>query len=245
MSTSAAGGIGTGHVNIRSTTRSSKSQKVGRTRSGIPWPLGAALLVALLASLALNGWLLSGKSFTPRSLFANGSNVDAGSSQPASPTSTNQDEPFKPASGKPSKVTFVVTWKYNDFVGSKPDTGAFVILVPKGRKLLKASSLFPDVVLKGLDEKYLDDNGVLYAKVGGTAKAVFNKVPPGEYDVFLKSKNTRNAAEKGGPDQKLLEHTFPAETAKFMLMNKVDFQHITVGEGEDLEFEHDFGITDF
>jgi hypothetical protein len=129
-------------------------------------------------------------------------------------------------------------------VGNKPDTGAKVILVPKGQNGVECKIMFLDL-MNDSERDRLKQQNVFYATVGGTGRAVFNKVEPGDYEAFLISENTTLTPEIFEHALKALKATFTEKSVVGIPLNKVHFMKISVGDGESLEFEHDFGITHF
>ena len=147
-----------------------------------------------------------------------------------------------PAEGlAPSKVSVEVTFQFNRTIGHKPDTGAHVILVPKDVKSIAVSILFPRI---NSESKALESAGAYYAKVGGSGKAILNRVRPGRYKMYIISENTNCIAELRELYAKIYQIAFPGmpEVMPFQHMHS---QEIEVGEREDLEFSHDFGLTAF
>lgn len=92
------------------------------------------------------------------------------------------------------------------------------------------------------DREYLKKAGVFYAKANGFGKAVLNAVTPGEYDAFVFSRNTNDYTEGAGERRAASRKTFPNGAGE-LLGAKFYSTTISVGEGEELEFEHDFGLT--
>lgn len=146
---------------------------------------------------------------------------------------------------KPGKVIVTVTWKYNDFVGNKPDTGAVVLLLPDGLKQrLPGNWINPMLsstnMLRNSFSQEAAKFGVLIAIVGGDGKAVFNRVKPGRYTAVIVSKNTREQVEIVELQEKALCRWFDKPTFG---VHKSTTLTIEVDPGEDYLTSHDFGLT--
>lgn len=168
------------------------------------------------------------------------------SKRPAgNPTPTSgADIAQTPKDTKPGKVKINVTWQYNEYVGSKPDTNAVVILVPKGFKgRVPSQGLHPVFATIGFDltKKDLQQKGVYVGLVGGNGMASIAGVPPGDYKLIIISKNTKVDPELGESTEKVLAYYLDnSDTAK---VYKVHLSEITVISGEEVEDSHDFGNT--
>ena len=72
---------------------------------------------------------------------------------------------------KPGGLTWNVYWKYNDYVGNKPDSGAKIKLIPFDKT--QKDSIF---------ETTADLNG----------NYAINEIPPGKYFLIVESENTKD-----------------------------------------------------
>lgn len=72
---------------------------------------------------------------------------------------------------KTGKVTGDVSYKYNNYVGNKPDTGATIFLISKNVKTL------PDKIGLGLSS---NTEGVYRTEVDGSGKYTFDRIPVGK-----------------------------------------------------------------
>jgi uncharacterized protein YcfL len=89
---------------------------------------------------------------------------------------------------KTGKVTGTVTYKYNNYVGNKADTGALVILVSKS-----VTSL-PDSLGLGMISELPE--GCYGKKVDGSGNYTFDNVPTGEYYLIIISANTNENMDR-------------------------------------------------
>jgi len=91
------------------------------------------------------------------------------------------------------KVVVTVTWKYNDYVGHKPDTDAVVILLPEALTTKpEGEFLFPPFVKIALErcKREMEAKGAYLEIAGGDGKATFNQVKAGKYVLVIVSNNT-------------------------------------------------------
>lgn len=145
---------------------------------------------------------------------------------------------------KPGKVMMTVTWKYNDFVGNKPDTGSVVVLVPEQLSGKLPNCLLPfggELLLEYTREK-IAEKGAYIEVVGGDGKAAFNRVKPGNYTLVVVSSNAKENPEIDKLEMKVLERFFQEPNTLF---RKVSTAKIEVVPGETFEKSHDFGLTYF
>jgi len=104
----------------------------------------------------------------------------------------SKQEIFGPAAKKYAStsygsVTGMVTWQYNESIGTKPDTGADVLLVQTNHAPT-ADDSYSLLVFSGL----LDDT-IYSAEVDGSGNYYFNNIPTGEYYIMIKGKNTNES----------------------------------------------------
>lgn len=144
---------------------------------------------------------------------------------------------------KKAKVRVTVTWKYNNFKGHVPDEGAVVILIPKGlgRKLPSAglSPRFARTSINATQNNIAGYNAFV-GIAGGDGKVVVNRVIPGAYTMVIISKSTTSSPELAKLNADVLSRYFDGDPAPGQ---KVEVKDIEVLEDEDLELNHDFGIT--
>ena len=141
---------------------------------------------------------------------------------------------------KTGSVTGTVTYKYNDYVGNKPDTDAKVLLISKS-----VTSL-PDSVALGLISSLPD--GCYGTKVDGSGKYQFDNIPVGDYYIVIISKNTNSGSENGSLYWGFSVYNMFSKDAQETANNtcwlhKIKSTSITVKEGQTSTFSHDFGIT--
>ena len=79
-------------------------------------------------------------------------------------------------------VQGTVSWKYNDFVGSRPDVGAKVYLFSKNYKENKGKTY--------LYSSSRPDDGLYFQTVDKDGKYILNDIPTGSYYLLIVSENT-------------------------------------------------------
>lgn len=140
---------------------------------------------------------------------------------------------------KPGSVVITVTWKFNDFVGNRPDTDAVVVLVPESPK-----GKLPNCLAPGLSNyMYMDEiasKGAYLETAGGDGKAIFNQVKPGKYVAVIVSRNTFQSIELNKGEVSLLERYFERPNTG---THSVTRMKIEVVPGQRFEKSYDFGLT--
>lgn len=143
---------------------------------------------------------------------------------------------------KTGAVTGNITYKYNDYVGNKPDTGAVVYLIATNTTSL------PDTVAGFFYNDKDDNDGIYTTKVDGTGTYTFENIPIGEYYIIVGSYNVSNFSRGSGLD-------FGYEVYKMFSANgqelanlqaqtgKVTSSKITITADKTVTFSHDFGVS--
>ena len=141
---------------------------------------------------------------------------------------------------KTGSVTGTVTYKYNNYVGNKPDTDSIVYLISK-----KVESLPDSIALGGT---YNIPEGCFATKVDGTGKYQIDNVPIGDYVAVLLSKNTNSGSKSGSLYWGYSVYNKFSEKGKeyadtTCYLQKIEYKNITVEADKTVTFSHDFGIT--
>lgn len=152
----------------------------------------------------------------------------------------------KPAPGKLAKVRLTVTWKYNEALGSRADTGALVLLIPANTKHKVPSKLLESKVsddahfghVYDLKHDGLKKLGIHAGLIGGDGKLVLNRIPEGRFTLVILSNNTADPSET--EQERRLQDIFEVPPT---FVNKAYLTDIDVLSGEDLELTHDFGLS--
>ena len=141
---------------------------------------------------------------------------------------------------KTGRVTGNVTYKYNSYIGHKPDTDSKVFLISKSVKSLPSS-----VALGGT---YSLPTGCYATKVDGSGNYSFDNIPVGDYYIVILSDNTNSGSDNGAIYWGIAVYNMFDESAKSTADNtcylhKIKSTSITVRDGQTTTFSHDFGIT--
>ena len=147
---------------------------------------------------------------------------------------------------KTGSISGNVTYKYNNYVGNKPDTGTVVFLISKG-----VTSL-PDSMGSGSTWE-VDDcecEGVYATEVDGSGNYILNDIPVGEYYIVLISKNTNTGKQNAGamywgPVYNMFSDEGKERADSQAFLSKIEYESVTISEGKTTSFSHDFGITYF
>lgn len=141
---------------------------------------------------------------------------------------------------KTGSVTGNITYKYNNYVGNRPDTGSVVFLISKDVKSL------PDSIARGWTFDVDQCDGVYATEVDGSGNYTLNDIPVGEYYIVIISDNT-NSGSTSGAAYWIVYHLFSTEGKSLAdntcRMHKITSSTITIQEEKNITFSHDFGIT--
>lgn len=134
-------------------------------------------------------------------------------------------------------VSGTITWQYNNFVGTKGDTGATVYLVSNKNNKLKLNRTESSVDFK---------NDYISTTADGNGNYKFDNVPVGTYYVVIKSKNTNRLDNN---EETKLKPLLSSEIdvilfAEYLRKYKV-IENVEVKYGQDTTISHDFGNTAF
>jgi len=135
-----------------------------------------------------------------------------------------------------------ITYKYNNYIGNRGDTGSIVYLVSKDVKQL------PSEIARGF--KYNKPEEKIYcSEVDGNGNYNFNNIPVGDYYLVIISKNTNNnpllnSQYQWGFDFYWLFTDEDKEMAKITVTwHKIKSVTISILENQQAVFSHDFGLT--
>jgi hypothetical protein len=147
---------------------------------------------------------------------------------------------------KKGKLKGTITWQYNDFVGTKPDVGATVILFPvhfdKKKMTEKEESL---LFMLNTPVPRLN---VYTGKVNGVGTYEIPNVPAGDYLVLITSKNTtRDFREPIDEPTKAVWGNYVKNWEQFNLFklgtHNYEFSTIKIIGNQTIDFSYDFGNT--
>ncbi len=153
---------------------------------------------------------------------------------------------------KVGSVTGTVTYKYNDYIGHKPDTGTDIILIKDieepGTLIKDLPQRLPDELGLGLVSSSAED-GIYGTTVDGNGNYIFEDIPIGDYYIVLISKATNdNPMYVGGLETWGIPYCLFTEKGKnnALLTAKVYRTRngrVTIKENKSTTFSYDFGIT--
>lgn len=148
------------------------------------------------------------------------------------------------------KIQGVITWQYNNFVGTKGDVGAKIILVsdPVDERLKKLGGPEAGLLSLGYAPPKSEQYGIYSADADGFGNFSIDGVPVGRYQIFVFSSKTTP-----GPDD-YMTNICKAEYAKYFAnmhdykdlafkVHKVYCTSADVMEDRATTISHDFGNT--
>ena len=154
-------------------------------------------------------------------------------------------------------VEGTITWQYNDYVGTKGDVGAKVVLFPEhlahklnGRNP-KDAEIISSLAL-GIVTPDVERLGIRGGEADGFGKAEVDDVPAGYYVVLIVSSKTTRDFEKPVSDADLeMLRSYFATDASFgrlkasplLKLKKFWTETVEVHSGSTAHFSHDFGNT--
>lgn len=152
----------------------------------------------------------------------------------------------------------VITYQYNNFVGTKGDTGAAVYLLPQPmRPRIQSEDLWSLTVTEGrglAEPSCAKKYHVLDGKVDGFGNVSFDQVPSGRYYVLIVSSQTHRAywdpfsdseLENIGPMVDPKVTTTELNVYALLRFSKFAIEDVTVRPNAIAHFSHDFGNTAF
>jgi hypothetical protein len=147
----------------------------------------------------------------------------------------------------------VITWQYNDFVGTKGDVGAVVALLPEfmSHKIGVEENNLTTEIGDGIDDGTLGSRGIYIGKADGYGNVEIDDVKPGRYfALIISNKTTRDASTP--PDAlelSMLADDFASKAAlqnladPWLTLHKSDIEMVQIRAGETAHISHDFGNT--
>ncbi|MGV2887239.1 stalk domain-containing protein [Paenibacillus taichungensis] len=137
----------------------------------------------------------------------------------------------------------VVTWQYNQYIGTKPDVGASVALIPT-RVNNKINDPFFAITNKQTDDQ---NNNIHTTVVDGNGNYNIDDVPAGTYLLYIYSKNTSSDMIVNKYDKDQLSKIFDYDTMKILenhlKIQKYKIKEVTIKEDKTFTESHDFGYT--
>lgn len=148
-------------------------------------------------------------------------------------------------SSRTGNMKGVITWQYNKFIGTKPDTGANVCLISKNKNKNSNNKTFTIT----LTQHPNGENGIYTAKADGYGNYEIGSVPIGQYYLLIESNNTNSDMTIDSYTYSVLQNMFLGEEWKILQntlkMNKYRFKEVEIKANKTIIESHDFGYTYF
>lgn len=150
---------------------------------------------------------------------------------------------------KTGKIKGTITWQYNEFIGTKPDVGAKIALIPAN--LTKNTGPKHEIYFFALtlSSNSPETTGIYTTKANGYGEYEMNDVPAGEYYILIVSQKTRSDLTINKWDALILQEIFSEDEWKVLQLNlklnKYEFEKIEIKENKVIDVSHDFGYTYF
>ena len=143
---------------------------------------------------------------------------------------------------KTGSISGNVTYKYNNYVGNKPDTGTVVFLISQ-----KVTSL-PDSVAYGWTFGLSNYEGVYATEVDGNGKYILDDIPVGDYYIVLISDNTNSGMKDAGalywgPVYNMFSTEGKKNADSEAYLSKIKYASVSILNEKTTTFSYDFGIT--
>lgn len=207
-------------------------------------------VVAFILGIASGAiFYLSGKNLDDllgtRPIATNAGNASPNSTGQQSNVTGQVSQPVLTAQKGSLKGT--ITWQYNDYVGTKPDVNAKILLIrtdfDKNTIADEEAALFA----LGSAPK---DSGLFTAKANGYGNYEIGNLPVGEYHILVVSGQTKRDLSQ--PIDEYVTSTlqpYARNWEEFSVLglsaNQYELSTITIEENQTLDFSHDFGNTYF
>ncbi|MCM3789131.1 SH3 domain-containing protein [Domibacillus indicus] len=170
----------------------------------------------------------------------------ASSGLKATQGSTTTPPPVKAVPVGTGNLKGTVTWQYNRYIGTKPDVGAKVFLIPMNFDYTKYSE--SDLTFYGTIGSVPANSNLHFAKVNGYGQYEISDVPAGKYLAVIVSNNTTRDFNQPLYIESTLKPLLGAKAyANFKIMNlnldKHDWTTIEIKQDKTLDYSEDFGYT--
>lgn len=140
----------------------------------------------------------------------------------------------------PATLSGLITYKYNNFVGNRGDTGAIVVAV---------NTDIHEPEKYEYNKEIQGENGKYIATVDGKGNYKMTDLPSGNYAIFIVSRNCTGESFKN--TEQLLQEFKDVELAEIKtktilgLGKSICFENIYLKPNETKELSYDFGINLF
>ncbi len=166
--------------------------------------------------------------------------------QPKKIKKPKQTKPAKPIIIQKGNIKGAITWQYNDFIGTKPDVGAKIFLIPRSFDKNKISDL--DANLYAMVGIVPQNSGLFFTKANGYGNYEINGMPIGKYVVVIVSDKTKRNPEEPIDDYttfvlKPLIKNWDVFVQFNLDLKKFEVKEIEIKTNETTEYSYDFGNT--
>ena len=135
----------------------------------------------------------------------------------------------------------LISWKYNNFVGNRGDTGAKIFAVN-----LETHEATDSLIDMNAPQ---GTNGIWISTADGNGNYKIDKIPCGNYAVFIVSNNTNG----NYPEYKTLDSvisqkewiTIETINSKAFIRSIKYYNNIQINENEETTLSYDFGLTNW
>lgn len=139
----------------------------------------------------------------------------------------------------------VITWQYNEFIGTKPDTGADIVLISENKNKNFDNSAFTITLKQHPNGK----NGIYTAEADGYGNYELDSVPVGQYYLLIKSNKTRSNMTIDANTASILQGLFSADDWEklqtTLKINKYILKTVEIKSDKTIIESYDFGYTYF
>lgn len=139
----------------------------------------------------------------------------------------------------------VITWQYNDFIGTRPDTGANIVLISKNKDKNCDNSVFTITLKQNPNGK----DGIYTAEADGYGNYEIDDIPAGQYYLLIKSNKTRSNMTIDPNTAPILQGLFSEndwnKLQTTLKLNKYRLETVQIKPDKTIIESYDFGHTYF
>lgn len=139
----------------------------------------------------------------------------------------------------------VITWQYNNFVGTKPDNGANIVLISKNKDKNSDNATFTLTLKQNPNGK----NGIYTAEADGYGNYEMDDVPVGQYYLLIKSNKTNSNMTIDANTASVLQGLFSEndwnKLQNILKLNKYLLKTVEIKPTKTIIENYDFGYTYF
>lgn len=160
-----------------------------------------------------------------------------------------QPQEVNATSSGAGNIKGVITWQYNNFIGTKPDTGANIVLISKNINKNVNKNSDNRIFDLTLEQAPNGKNGIYTGKADGYGNYEIDDVPAGAYYILIKSNNTNSDMTIDSFTSSVLQGMFSEQDwnnlQNILKLNKYIFTTVEIKSDKTIIGSHDFGHTYF